>query len=208
MRKRRKQTPGIEKIGAALAFKTALSADVNWLVIHVSAPLGAQDKTLASELTSSNRGLIIVANKWDLITKKTTKTHSAVKAYLTANLNTLKWAHIYITSAKTNQGFRELIAKTKELAAKQQSFLEERELRSWWERFRKTHPATRPDNQKKRIRFYSFEQRGVMPLTFEVTVNEKDFLPPALVNTIERDLRKRFSLKGLPIAITFKRRRA
>lgn len=203
-RKKRKQKEPMEKTGTKLSWQTALNANVNWLVIDISQSISAQDKTLGRQLTDSHRGLIIAANKWDLAKTKTDKTQHELAARLKANFNTLKWAEVVFVSAHTKYGIKNILKKTLELVQKQNEYVDRTKLEMWWQTFKKYHPATRPDNPKRKINFRGFTQIDVNPHTFMLTLGVKDNIPAAWLNLMENQLRIHFKLTGLPLIIKLK----
>lgn len=199
-----KQKNAVEKRGTLLSRQTSITADVNWLIIDIHEDLSAQDKRLARELTGSMRGLIIVANKWDLVQSKKTSTQHTLKLYLRANFNTLKWTDVLFVSAYTHHGVKNLLLQTEALFRLQNTRIVEKKLEAWWQQFRAKYPATRPDKPEKKISFYEFSQSDVNPLTFKLVIGQKDRLPNAMLDLIKKQLRIQFKLTGLPIRIDLK----
>jgi GTP-binding protein len=204
---RRKSKVGdqLEKRGTHASIKQALTTDVNWLLIDISKRVSNQDKKLSEDLIDTRRGLIIVANKWDLVENKTVKTQNELSSYLRSNFRALKWARIMFVSAKDRKGYKNLLALTKELNDKQNSHLDEVKLREWWKRFVHQHKdATRPKNPNRRIKFLGFKQIDANPITFQLSVGNKDFIPDALIHIMEKEIRDIFDLYGVPFVVTLK----
>ena len=210
IRKKGKQDRGIEKRGIKLSERIASDVDINWLILEADKDITTQDKTLAKKLTGTNRGLIIVMNKWDKVADKTTNTMKKMEKYLAANFSTLKWAEIKFVSAKDKKGIAQLLTLTEKLEKKQHAYVDKQKLQQIWQIFLKRHPAMRPSGHsltpsKARIQFLSFAQIDVNPLTFQMTVTKKDVVPAALINILEKEIRKTFSLSGLPIIMSIHR---
>lgn len=204
LRKKRKRVGFIEKEGGILSLKIAETADMNLLLIDSSEHLTSQDKTLASKLTDTDRGLIIVANKWDLTQQKNSKTVNRMTHLIEANFSTLKWAKIHFVSALTKQGLIQLEKSMLALYDKSKTVLSEIELRRFLENFAKKYPAPGADKKKRKIMFLKLEHIAVNPLTFELNVRAKENLPRADLNLFSKQLRKHFSFEGLPIRIKVK----
>ena len=207
IRKKWKGGDVVERDGITLSIDITRDADVNWLVFDISEPLTSQDKALAEEVSSANRALVIVANKWDRVPKKTPQTQVEMLARLTANFRTLSWAESAFTSASTKYGFDRLIKLSEELNKKQNEKLDKEELEILWKAFVRAHPAKRPGSDTHKISLLSFSQVSTRPLTFAITIKTKDFVPQPLLNKLENELRRTFKLKGVPIILKLKRAR-
>lgn len=207
IRRKNRVERGIEKKGVGLSRKVANDVDINWLVLEAHKTLSVQDKILGSTLSETNKGLIVVMNKWDLVKNKDSKTMQHMKKLFEANFNTLKWAEIRFISAKDKKGVASLLKLTAELEKKQSKTLDREKVKTIWEIFLKRHPAMRPSGHsitpsKHRIKFLSFSQIDTSPITFQMTVTKKDKVPTPLLNILEKELRRVFKLQGVPIIIT------
>lgn len=207
IRKKGKRDTSIEKRGISLSQRVSREVDINWLILEAHKELSTQDKILAQKLTDTNRGLIIVMNKWDLVPDKDTSTMNHMKKVLAANFSALKWAEIQFVSAKDRKGVSALLKLTAELEKKQKTYVNKQKLQRLWRSFLKKHPAMRPSGHsltpsRTPIQFLSFSQIDVNPLTFQLTVTKRDVVPEALLNILEKGIRKTFDLTGLPIILT------
>lgn len=207
IRKKNRVERGLEKKGVGLSRQVAKEVDINWLVLEANTTLSVQDKILGSTLSETNKGLIVVMNKWDLVKHKDSNTMVNLTKLFEANFNTLKWAEIRFISAKDKKGVSSLLKLTAELEKRQSKMLDREKVKVIWEKFLIKHPAMRPSGHslapsKHRIMFLSFSQIDTKPLTFQMTVTKKDKVPTALLNILEKELRRVFKLQGIPIILT------
>jgi GTPase len=212
IRKKGKRVGGIEKKGIGMSEKIARDVDINWLILEAHKELTTQDKILGDTLTGTNRGLIIVMNKWDLVKVKETNTMNKMSKVLEANFNSLKWAEIAYISAKDKKGVAGLLKLTTEIHKRQNTYVNKLKLQRLWRSFLKRHPAMRPSGHsltpsRTPIKFLSFSQIDINPLTFQITVTKKDVIPAALLNILEKSIRKIFNLSGVPIIMAIHRLR-
>jgi GTP-binding protein len=93
------------------------SCDVALLVTDSSEPLTHQDRHLAGVAGEVNCGLIVVANKWDLLKDRTTSSPQEWERAYRRSFPFLDWAPIVFTSAASNQGLKQLLEAIKKVHA-------------------------------------------------------------------------------------------
>ena len=72
----------LERAGVERTRRVLKKTDIALLVIDINGDLGIQEKVLAGLLQEARVGVIIVANKWDLIPEKTPKTMAVAQPYI------------------------------------------------------------------------------------------------------------------------------
>ena len=201
MRKRAHMKEGIET-EALDRNKDALErADIAFLVIDLTQEIHHQDKALAGLMQDATKGLIIVANKWDLLEDKTPMTPKEAEHRLRAFFPFLEWAPVHFVSAKTNRRTKELL----DLAIKIQT---ERERTIDYNAINRLLKAV--IKQKKPLQvlgpksphIHDIAQTGSCPPTFLVTVRgEKENIHPNWVKFLERRIRDKFGFEGTTIVV-------
>ena len=182
---------GVEYYSFLRAERAIERAEVAVLVLDASQGLTSEDKRIAARVMEMGRGLVVVANKWDLVEEKdrTFKTMSEA-------LVPFARASILRTSAKTARGVDRLPAILLEAHAA-------------WERRASTaevnqvlEAAQGDRSAPGGVRFRYGTQVGVGPPTFVLFGGRSPGGP--YERFIEGRLRRAFGLEGVPIRLRFR----
>jgi GTP-binding protein len=201
MRKRAHVKKGLERAAIEKNRDALRRADIAFLVFDANEEPGFQDRHLAGLMKDEHKGLILVANKWDLVEGKTTKSAKTYGARIRSAFPFLSWAPMVFVSAKTGKRAKDLL----DLALKIQD-----------ERCRTIdyNAANRllksVIKQKRPLQVlgpkspyvYDMAQVGVEPPTFLVTVRGvKHSVHDSWLRFLERKLRDKFGFVGTPIVV-------
>lgn len=201
MRKRSKVEKGLEATGLERNRQALMQADVAILVFDASEDPRMQDRHLAGLLEDAGRGLILVANKWDLVENKSTNSTEEYEALIRQLFPFLSWAPMVFISAKNH-------LRTDKLLDLAFTIREERRRRITYnalQRFLKTVVA-----RKKPIAtlgpsspyLHDAEQIGIEPPTFMITVRgQKETVHASWLKYFENRLREKFGFYGTPLIV-------
>lgn len=204
IRRKSKVEEGLEHASVMKTIHSIKRADIVLFVIDVSQPITTQDKHLAELLLDSNAGIIMVANKWDLIEGK----HTNVQAEVTKNIHRgfpfLTWAPIVFTSALTGQHVHKLYEKIFKVQADRSIEVPQDFLNEFLIRATKKH---KPIAQIgiKRPSILDFEQIRTEPPVFQLRIKGKDTIAGAYLRFLENNLRSELGLEGTKLWITVKK---
>ncbi|MFA5935478.1 MAG: ribosome biogenesis GTPase Der [Patescibacteria group bacterium] len=201
MRKRSKIEKGLEDAGIERNRQALMQADVAILLFDASEDPTTQDRHLAGLLEDAGRGLILVANKWDLVENKATGSTKAYEQSIRQLFPFLSWAPMVFISAKEHQRTDKLL----DLAFKVREERRRRIIYNALQRFLKTVVA-----RKKPIAslgpaspyLHDVEQVGIEPPSFLITVRgNKESVHPSWLRYFENRLREKFGYEGTPIIV-------
>lgn len=201
MRKRANVKRGLEEEGLDRNREALDEADIALLVFDASEDPTRQDRTLAGLMESSDKGLILVANKWDLIPDKKTGSTDAYERLIRQLFPFLVWAPMVFVSAKENQRTRPLL----DIALKIQ---QERNRKIDYNALNRLLKATL--KQKRPIASYGpkspyihdLAQIKSEPPTFLLTIRgEKERVHSSWLKFLEKKLRDKFGFEGTPIVV-------
>lgn len=198
--RKRSREDKLQKEGVMKSLSTLKKADVCVLTIDISRSLTVQDANLAGEIIEADCGVIIAANKWDLIEEKTTSSTDEFIKYIHSKLPFLTWAPIVFTSAAEKQRVRKILDLALEIKEARKKELSESQLEKFIKSAVKKH---RPAKAKgiKRPFIRSIRQTGSNPPRFTVTVGKEETLHFSYIRYIENQLRERFGFLGTSIKI-------
>ncbi|MEK7139503.1 MAG: ribosome biogenesis GTPase Der [Patescibacteria group bacterium] len=191
---------GLERASVAHSLLHLKRCDVAVLVVDVHEPLSMQDERLAHEAVASRLPLIIVGNKWDLITDKTTTTQAEYHRKFLGHFPALTWAPMFFVSAVTGQrAFHILDAAIAAYTAAGQA-LTPGELEKLLKRSVKHHL---PPQAKGNIHpfIYGLKQVKTHPPKFELVIHPKAELHASYLRFLENQLRRAADFTGTPILV-------
>lgn len=197
----RSGTP-LEKVGVNKTLDTIKRADVALLVIDVTHGITAQERHLAGVLAQEGISTIIIANKWDLITKKTPTSINEYEKIIRSFLPQLKYAPILFTSALTGQRAQNIYELVNHVFATRFTQLSDDEAKTFISRAIARHKPSRGKGVKH-PRIIKFFQSRINPPTFTLFVNlsRKDALADSYLRFLENILREQYDFTGTPIRI-------
>lgn len=201
MRARSKVDTDIEEAGRARNETAIDNADVALLVIDVTQDPTSQDRHLAGYLQESSKGLVIVANKWDLIPNKSTNTSKELEILIRQLFPFLAWAPIVFVSAKERLRTTQLLDYALRVQEERYRHIDYNAINRL---LKATIKAMKPlaSYGKNSPRIYDVAQTREAPPTFLITVHgEKENLHPSWLKFFQKRIREKFSFEGTPIIV-------
>ncbi|EKD33024.1 MAG: hypothetical protein ACD_76C00102G0004 [uncultured bacterium] len=195
----------LEQAGADRTKSMLRVADIVLYVLDVSEPIKSQDKNLIGEITDSHAGIIIVANKWDLIKDKKTDSMNEFTRYIRAMIPFADYAPIIFTSASTGKRVDELLPIIDSVQNARFTQIQEEQLELFLKHAIKKHlPARGKGAGHPKI--FGLKQIGIAPPRFELALRgaRADALHPSYLRFLERQLRERFGFLGTTIRLSAK----
>ncbi len=199
MRARSKITKGLEQAGIERNEQAIAHSDVACLVFDATTDPTSQDRALAGLLEETSKGLILVANKWDLVEGKKTETAQEYEALIRQSFPFLSWAPLVFVSAKDNlrtAGLLDMAIKVQEERNRHIDYNAVNRMLKACIKASKPLASYGP----KSPRIFDVAQTGHAPPTFLITVHgEKENIHPNWIKFFQKRLREKFSFTGTPI---------
>jgi GTP-binding protein len=204
-----------EKLSVVMSRRHLEAADIALFMVDATEGVSGLDATIAGYAHESGRSVIIVVNKWDLVTSgekraisqsKTARIQDARrpqdrKLYeerLRYGLKFLSYAPIVFISAQTGKGTEKILPLIEEVAAERRKRVTTAEMN----RFLKTVDFDRASVPvSKRVRIYYMTQAAVAPPTFVLFTDRPVKLHFSYERFIENQIRNTFGFMGSPIWI-------
>jgi GTPase len=198
LRRKRRQRQGIEYYSELRALAAAERADVALVLVDASDGLVDQDLTVADVARKAQSSTIVVLSKWDISETDLEN----VRARLQDRVR--QRPPVLTVSAKTGRGIRRLLDRIEHQFEKHSGRISTAELNRFLAELREAREA--PSRNGRRLNLLYGTQVRARPPRFRFFVND-----PALVTRdygywVENQLRDRFELAGVPVAIDFVRR--
>lgn len=202
VRKKMKIADNLESAGVRKTLAALERADIVLFVTDLVTGIGLQDKHLAGLATEAGKGVIIVANKWDLVIEKTPNSPERAREELAYRLPFMTWAPVEFISAKTGLHVSKIYELAKQVRANWgRTEIPEKTLDKFLKRMVKIH---RPSGGKgvRHPYIYHLKQVGTRPPTFLISIRGgRDSVHASYLRFLENKLREHFDLFGTPVRV-------
>jgi GTP-binding protein len=194
----------IELVSVAGAKRAIAEADVVALLIDASQGATDQDAAIGGEADRAGRGIVIVANKWDLVKTPDAAFVKSFDERLREQLKFLDYAPILHISALTGERAPKVLEAIDRVAAARRHRVPTRALNRFVESVTAGHPPVSPGRRHVRILYAA--QVGVAPPSFVFFTNIATTFHFSYERFLVNQLREEFGFVGSPIRIQVRRR--
>jgi GTP-binding protein len=195
----------VESVSVLLARRSMEHADVVVLVLDAQEGATDQDAAIAGEADRLGCGVIVVANKWDLMKGQGAEFVKAFDEGLRSQLKFLDYAPILHISALTGERAPKLLEHIDRVAASRRSRVKTHELNKLVERISTEHPPQSPGRRHVRILYAA--QTAVAPPTFVFFTNVATSFHFSYERFLVNQIREAFGFDGTPIRVLVRTRR-
>lgn len=203
IRRRGKIDPGVEKYSVLRAIRALQRADVALLLIDAVTGVTAQDTHIAGMMTKESAGIIVLVNKWDLVTKDA-HTMAEYETRVRQELKFLPYVPVLFISAKTGQRVNKILPTVWEVDEARFHRIPTGALNKFMRDAIMRHPP--PQKAGKRVKFFYATQADVAPPTFVFFVNKPQWIHFGYQRYLENRLREMYPFTGTPIRLIFRAR--
>src|SRR5262245_37008462 len=198
--------PGkVEHVSVALAKEAIADADVVALLIDANEGATDQDAAIGGEVDRAGRGIVIVANKWDLVKSQERNFSTKFDDALRFKMRFLDYAPILHISALTGERAPKVIETIDAIAAARRTRVPTPALNRWLEQITIANPPVSPG--RKHVRILYAAQIGVAPPSFVFFTNVATTFHFSYERFLINQLRQQFGFVGSPIRVQVRRRK-
>jgi GTP-binding protein len=194
----------VESISVLIARRAIAQADVAVLVVDAVEGATDQDATIAGEAEKTGCGVIIAANKWDLMKGRGHDFSKGFDDKLRQQVKFLDYAQILHISALTGERTPKLLEAIDRVADSRLRRIPTAELNRFIQAITSTHPPASPGKREVRILYAA--QTGVAPPEFVFFTNVATTFHFSYQRFLMNKLRESFGLEGTPIRIQVRKR--
>ena len=196
-------TRGVEQYSLLRGLRAMERADVALVVMDAREGVTAQDRHIAGYVVQAGRGLVLVVNKWDLLSPEE-KDERVWRKRLKDAFDFAPWAPVAYVSAKTGQRADLPLSLALQVVASRARRVSTPELNRWL----RTVLAERepPSHKGKRLTVLYVNQVEAGSPTFLVFVNDPELVHFSYQRFLESRLRKAFGFEGTPVRLLFRGR--
>ncbi len=177
--------------------------DVALVLVDAVEGVNKQDARILSDVVDARKGVVLVVNKWDAIEKET-NTAAQFEKNVKEMLATLDFVPLVFISALTHQRHTKPLELALQIYEDRKKRIDTNDLNEFLlPEIAKTPP---PSVNGKDLRINYITQVRTEPPVFAFFSNHPDLIPDAYKRFLERTLRARYGLKGVPISFIFRRK--
>ncbi len=198
IRRKRHQRQGIEYYSGLRALQAAERADVALVLVDASEGVVEQDLAIADIARKSMSSTLVVLSKWDIAEVGIEDIRERLEPRLRQR------PPVLAASAKTGRGVGKLLDRIELLYGKYTSRVPTGELNRFLGELREVRQT--PSRNGKRLNLLYGTQTTVRPPRFRFFVNDPSLITRDYGYWVENQLREKFDLEGIPVAIDFVRR--
>ncbi len=192
-----------EKLSVVMARKHLEGADLALMLIDATEGVTAGDATIAGYAHESGRSVIVVINKWDLVTDKRTDgkppaDRSVYEEQVRRHLKFLSYAPVLFISATTGKNIEKVFSTLKLVARERRKRVGTGEMNRFLAKV-DFERASVP--MAKRVKILYMTQASVSPPTFILFTDRAVKLHFSYERFLENQIRAAFGFIGTPIRI-------
>jgi GTP-binding protein len=190
-----------EKLSVVMARRHLESADVALLILDATEGVTASDATIGGYAHESGRSVIIVVNKWDLVTSgrtdgKPPADRAIFERQLRSVLKYLSYAPVLFISATEGRNVPRVLDTVLRVAAERRKRVSTGQMNRFLDKI-DFQRASVP--MSKRIRIFYMTQAAVAPPTFVLFADRDVKLHFSFERFLENQIRAAFGFEGTPI---------
>lgn len=194
----------VELVSVAGAKKAIFDADVVALLIDSKEGATDQDAAIGGEADRAGRGVVIVANKWDLVKSQDPDFVKTFDDALRRKMRFLDYAPILHISALTGERAPKVLEALDRAAANRRKRVPTPALNKFVETIIAANPPVSPERRNVKIMYVA--QIGVAPPTFVFFTNIATTFHFSYERFLINKIREHFGFEGTPIRIQVRRR--
>ena len=201
LRRQSKVKDSLEYYSALRTAKVVRRADICLVLVDATEPIHVQDIKVVEQAWEAGAGVILVANKWDLV-EKDHMTSAKFEKDFRLRAPFLKWVPVIFTSALSGQRVRKCLDLILEVQDVRHERISTAEVNQALEALLRHQPP--PHSRGRRVTLRYGTQVSTAPPTFVFFANLPKALPEHYIRYVHNSLRERWGFVGSPVRIRFK----
>ncbi|MFH1016965.1 MAG: ribosome biogenesis GTPase Der [Pseudomonadota bacterium] len=204
VRRRPKMSGTVEEFSAVRALRAVERSDVSVLVLDAAESLTTQDARIAAAVVEKGAGLVLAANKWDLLEDGPGRRNRfRDDAYAEAQF--LRFAALKFVSAKTGAGTDQILTEAWRIRQRLRKRFSSEALKAVFESVSSIDLGV--GRSEGRLILHSLSQSDEEgPPTFFVWCNDPRLAYTELERYWRNAIGKALELEGIPLRVTFRRK--
>ncbi len=190
LKRQAKTEEGIDSYAMLRSIQALEQSDIVILVLDATQPISKQDKRIAGMAVESGKGMIILMNKADLITKETKEER---EREIDQHFPFCRFAPVLYVSAETREGLLKMFDLMEMIQRNRLRRIPVKELRRWFDQ----HVDGKPVGAVARAKHLT--QAEDVPPTFVLFVPNPKQVQLSQLRFLDNRLRQTFDFTGTPV---------
>jgi len=203
LRKKSKVSEDIEFYSVMRAIRSIESSDICLLLIDATRGLESQDMNIISLILNNNKGMILLVNKWDLVTKEN-NTALAIEKEIKARTAPFTDYPVLFISATNKQRIHRILETVDRVNGNRNRKISTSELNNVFLRIVNDNPP--PASRGRHIKIKYVTQLPVYTPSFAFFCNYPDSIKEPYKRFIENRIREKYDFSGVPLRIFFRKK--
>lgn len=203
LRRKSKVKDAIEYYSNLRSLESIKRCDIAILMIDAATGMETQDMRILGEAIRMNKGVIIAANKWDLI-EKDSKTAREHETKIRETLKNNDYLPVIFVSATTKQRIYKVIEAAKVVSEERKKVLKTSELNEFLAAAIAHYAPPSMDQREVKIKYCT--QVKSNPPVIAFFTNAPDSIQPNYRAYLEKQFRKWFGFVGVPLTLAFRKK--
>lgn len=197
LKKKEKRAPLPDIYAAFQTLRAMNRSDICILVIDATEGITQQDQRIAGEIVDAGKGLIMVANKTDLLTNEQ---NNKLQKDLPDYFEFLWWAPAISTSAKNGDGISEVLDYILKIVANRNKTIDDETVATFFKaKLKQRQPQRIRDERIPKV--WSLKQKSINPPIFNMVVNEPAAISMQFRKFIQNAIIKELDFWGTPVLL-------
>jgi GTP-binding protein len=194
----------VERVSAMQSKRAIERAEVVVLVLDAVEGATDQDAAIAGAADKAGRGLVVAANKWDLVKDAGPDAGRKFDEELARQMKFLDYAPVIHISARTGERVPRLLEIIDRVSERRRRRVPSGELNRFVREITMAHPPVSPGRREVRVMYAA--QVGIAPPTFVFFTNAATTFHFSYERFLVNRLREAFGFEGSPIRIEVRAR--
>jgi GTP-binding protein len=192
---------GVEKFSVLRTLQAIEESDICLLLMDVAELNTGLDQKIASMVSESGKGLIIVVSKWDVAEQKDAYLMDQLAKDVAKEFQFVAWAQLIFVSSLTGQNVTKIFDLSQDIIGRRAQKIATTKLNKVIESTLKKHGAVSAKNIRPRVRYAV--QSDTNPPWFKVYGTHLGLLHWSTKRQIEKAIRANFDYAGTPIKFSY-----
>ncbi len=203
LRKKAKVHENVEYYSTNRTIRAIEHCDVALLMVDAQTGVEAQDLAILRLIQNQKKGMIILANKWDLV-EKTRNIDREIIAQIERRIQPLSHVPILLSSVATKHNLVKALDTVAEVAKERSKQISTAQLNRDMQPIIEEFPPPSHRNHFPKIKFMS--QVPAKSPTFLFFSSHPKFFKESYTRFLEKQLRELYGFRGWPITIVYKQK--
>lgn len=174
--------------------------DIALVLFESAENITKQDTRVVNEAVDRGKGIVLLANKWDLV-EKATGTFEDFREEVYFRIPNLSYIPLVTISALTKQRIHRALQTALEVMTFSQIRIPTSDLNEYLLPIIEASPPPAVENRYIRIKYIS--QVSIQPTVFTLHCNHPDLVAEHYKRFLERKIRERYQFTGIPLKLKF-----